>query len=149
MRLRLYLNGDGTCRGTHVSLFLVLLRGIADEILKFPFSYKISFCLFDQTSARNHIIDSFNPDIQSVSFQKPSMAMNIASGIPKFAPVSVVKEHSPYMMNDTIFLKVMIHFEPQSRSIIRYAFNLNPGLPANIRRALVDKEIKRTQTDHE
>lgn len=41
MCLRLYLNGDGTGRGTHLSLFFVVMRGKCDALLKWPFSQKV------------------------------------------------------------------------------------------------------------
>ena len=50
MRIRAYLNGDGNARSTHMSLFFVLMRGEHDAILKFPFTYKVTFCLYDQTT---------------------------------------------------------------------------------------------------
>ncbi|CAF4169205.1 unnamed protein product [Rotaria sp. Silwood2] len=84
MRARLYLNGDGNARRTHMSLFFVLMRSSNDPILIFPFNYKVIFCLYDQTPQQRHIIDSFRPDIKSNSFQRPRSNMNIASGIPKF-----------------------------------------------------------------
>ncbi|CAF3836277.1 unnamed protein product, partial [Adineta steineri] len=84
MRARLYLHGDGNARKTHMSLFFVLMLGPYDAILKFPFNYKVIFCLYDQTPQQRHIIDSFRPDIKSNSFQRPRSEMNIASGIPKF-----------------------------------------------------------------
>ena len=76
IRIRLYLNGDGNARQTHMSLFLVLMRGRNDLILKFPFSYKVIFCLYDQSSAQRHIIDSFRPDTKSNSFQRARSEMN-------------------------------------------------------------------------
>ncbi|CAF3949334.1 unnamed protein product, partial [Rotaria sordida] len=84
MRVRLYLNGDGNARHTHMLLFFVLMRGEYDAILKFPFNYKVTFCLYDQTLDQRHIIDSFRPDTKSNSFQRPRFEMNIASDIPKF-----------------------------------------------------------------
>lgn len=42
MCLRLYFNGDGTGRGTHLSLFFVVMRGKCDALLKWPFSQKVS-----------------------------------------------------------------------------------------------------------
>ncbi|KAJ1077915.1 hypothetical protein K5549_011242 [Capra hircus] len=40
MCLRAYLNGDGTGRGTHLSLFFVLMRGPHDALLRWPFNQK-------------------------------------------------------------------------------------------------------------
>ncbi|XP_053551760.1 TNF receptor-associated factor 2 isoform X2 [Bombina bombina] len=41
MCLRVYLNGDGTGRGTHISLFFVVMRGPSDALLRWPFNQKI------------------------------------------------------------------------------------------------------------
>lgn len=41
MCLRIYLNGDGTGRGTHLSLFFVVMRGHSDALLKWPFNQKV------------------------------------------------------------------------------------------------------------
>lgn len=42
MCLRLYLNGDGSGRGTHLSLFFVVMKGKYDALLKWPFSQKVN-----------------------------------------------------------------------------------------------------------
>ena len=41
MCTRLYLNGDGMGKGTHVSLFFVVMRGAYDALLKWPFRQKV------------------------------------------------------------------------------------------------------------
>lgn len=41
MCLRAYLNGDGTGRGTHLSLFFVLMKGPHDALLHWPFNQKV------------------------------------------------------------------------------------------------------------
>lgn len=41
MCLRIYLNGDGTGRGSHLSLFFVVMRGHSDALLKWPFNQKV------------------------------------------------------------------------------------------------------------
>lgn len=41
MCLRIYLNGDGTGRGSHLSLFFVVMRGLSDALLKWPFNQKV------------------------------------------------------------------------------------------------------------
>ena len=45
MCARLYLNGDGMGKGTHVSLFFVVMRGTYDALLKWPFRQKVSCSL--------------------------------------------------------------------------------------------------------
>ncbi|CAF4972647.1 unnamed protein product [Rotaria sp. Silwood1] len=148
MRLRLYLNGDGNARRTHISLFFVLMRSRNDPILKFPFNYKVTFCLYDQTPQQRHIIDSFRPDIRSSSFQRPRSDMNIASGIPKFFPLTLIQqEGNPYVRNDTIFIKVMIDFDNLPKTLLPFALSLNPGLPTHVQQHIIKQELdRRTST---
>ncbi|NWH25080.1 TRAF2 factor, partial [Grus americana] len=106
--LRVYLNGDGTGKGTHVSLFFVVMKGDYDALLPWPFRHKVTFMLLDQNN-REHIIDAFRPDLTSASFQRPVNDMNVASGCPMFLPLS--KLQSPkyaYVKEDTLFLKCII-----------------------------------------
>ncbi|KAM9306873.1 TNF receptor-associated factor 2 isoform 1-T2 [Pholidichthys leucotaenia] len=107
MCLRLYLNGDGTGRGTHLSLFFVVMRGKFDALLKWPFSQKVTLMLLDQNN-REHIIDAFRPDVTSTSFQRPISEMNIASGCPLFCPLAKLAGKSPYLRDDTIFIKAIV-----------------------------------------
>ena len=141
---RVYLYGDGNARRTHMSLFFVLMRGSHDSILPFPFGYKVTFCLFDQTAQRRHIVDSFRPDVKSNSFQRPSSNMNIASGIPKFVLISTIEEpNNPYIRDDTMFIKIMVDFENMPKGILPFTLSLDPGLPTHAQRQLIQKEIER------
>jgi hypothetical protein len=154
--VRLYLNGDGTARGSYLSIFLVILRGQYDTLLKWPFSYRVSFCLCDQrtiietngTAQPKHIIESFRPDTNSISFQQPRSSMNIASGIPKF--YSLEKFNQPpetnlYVLNDTIFIKTLIDFAGVPKTILPFIFNLNIALPIHVQQKLIQEEIQRRQ----
>ncbi|XP_069097528.1 TNF receptor-associated factor 2 isoform X3 [Pleurodeles waltl] len=107
MCLRIYLNGDGTGRGTHLSLFFVVMKGQSDALLRWPFNQKVTLMLLDQNN-REHIIDAFRPDITSSSFQRPVSDMNIASGCPLFCPISKLESKNSYMREDTIFIKVIV-----------------------------------------
>lgn len=53
MCLRIYLNGDGTGRGTHLSLFFVVMRGHSDALLKWPFNQKVTLILIKNTLQYN------------------------------------------------------------------------------------------------
>ncbi|NXF05858.1 TRAF2 factor, partial [Smithornis capensis] len=106
--LRVYLNGDGTGKGTHMSLFFVVMKGDYDALLPWPFRHKVTFMLLDQNN-REHVIDAFRPDLTSASFQRPVSDMNVASGCPTFLPLA--KLQSPkhaYVREDTLFLKCII-----------------------------------------
>jgi hypothetical protein len=148
MRARLYLDGDGNARRTHMSLFFLLMGSEYDAILKFPFNYKVIFCLYDQTGSQKHIIESFRPDIRSNSFQRPRSDMNIASGIPKFFLLEMIQqEGNPYVRDDTMFIKVMVDFGDMPKTLLPYALSLNPGLPMHVQQEKINEEMRRKKEE--
>ncbi|XP_067830081.1 TNF receptor-associated factor 2-like isoform X1 [Heptranchias perlo] len=105
---RIYPNGDGNGKGSHISLFLAIMKGEYDEVLPWPFKQKVTFMLLDQANQK-HIKESFSPDVLSGSFQKPRSHMNIASGCPTFVRHDLfLKPLSHYLKNDTIYIKVVV-----------------------------------------
>ena len=104
--LKLYILGDGIGKNTHMSLFFVIMKGDFDNILKWPFTSKVTFKLINQTGNRD-IIDTFQPDPMSSSFQKPKSDMNIASGCPRFASNTELK-NGGFIADDTVFIKCSI-----------------------------------------
>uniref|UniRef100_A0A670HMN8 MATH domain-containing protein n=1 Tax=Podarcis muralis TaxID=64176 RepID=A0A670HMN8_PODMU len=107
MCLRLYLNGDGSGRNTHLSLFFVLMKGPNDALLKWPFNQKVTLMLLDQDH-REHVIDAFRPDMTSSSFLRPIGALNVASGCPLFCPLSKMAARDSYIRDDTLFIKAIV-----------------------------------------
>jgi len=119
------------------------MRGLYDSLLDFPFKFKVIFCLYDQSGAGKHLIDSFRPDTRSSSFQQPRSDMNIASGIPRFIPLSTIQHpNSPYLKNDTMFLKVMIDFEDLPKAVLPFVMGLNPGIPVGVRQSLIQAKLQ-------
>ncbi|CAH1790942.1 unnamed protein product [Owenia fusiformis] len=102
---RVYLNGDGIGKGTHVSIFFVLMKGEYDSLLEFPFRQKITLQMMDQSSDRRHLQDAFRPDPTSSSFKLPVKDMNIASGCPLFVRQETL-EQGGYLKDDCIIIKV-------------------------------------------
>ena len=93
MCIRAYLNGDGSGEGTHLSIFFVLMKGEYDPLLQWPFDHKVSLVLVDQDQ-KKHLVQTFKPNLQSNSFQRPKSDMNVASGCPEFAKLSVLDDPS-------------------------------------------------------
>ena len=106
MCIRAYLNGDGTGEGTHLSIFFVLMRGEYDPLLEWPFEHKVSLILVDQDQ-KKHLVQTFKPNIQSSSFQRPKSDMNVASGCPEFAKLSVLDNPS-YVKDDVMYIKAVV-----------------------------------------
>uniref|UniRef100_A0A8C9TQV6 TNF receptor-associated factor n=1 Tax=Scleropages formosus TaxID=113540 RepID=A0A8C9TQV6_SCLFO len=106
--MRLYLNGDGVGKGTHISLFFVVMKGEYDALLSWPFRHKVTFFLLDQNQ-KEHVIDAFRPDLSSSSFQRPVTDMNVASGCPLFFPLAKLRStRHAYCKDDTLFIKCVV-----------------------------------------
>ncbi|PVD26246.1 hypothetical protein C0Q70_13916 [Pomacea canaliculata] len=109
MCARVYLNGDGMGKKTHMSIFFVVMRGEYDALLTWPFNLKVTLTLLDQSPRRRHLTDQFVPDPTSSSFQRPSGEMNVASGCPLFVSQSLVENpDNGYVMDDTIFIRISV-----------------------------------------
>ena len=101
-RLRLFLNGAGRGKGTHVSVFLQLCRTDFDEILSFPFKGVFTVTLYDQNPKRKkeHFSVKFKSN-DSNCFAKPTAPYNPENGIAKFVSHDHLEKHqklvfSPY-----------------------------------------------------
>ena len=107
MCVRVYLNGDGAGKGTHISVFFVLMRSEHDNLLTWPFKQSVKFTLINQADPEASISETFVPDLQSPSFQKPENDMNIASGFPRFAKQSFLNDTN-FCQDDAIFIKAQV-----------------------------------------
>uniref|UniRef100_A0A8C4NP17 TNF receptor-associated factor n=1 Tax=Eptatretus burgeri TaxID=7764 RepID=A0A8C4NP17_EPTBU len=106
--LRIYLNGDGAGRGTHISLFFVIMKGEHDALIRWPFRQKVTLMLMDQNN-REHVIDAFRPDQTSSSFQRPVNELNVASGCPLFCSLATLDaSRNSYVRDDTLFIKCIV-----------------------------------------
>lgn len=102
----LYPNGDGNGKGTHMSMFLVIMRGEYDALLPWPFIQKVYFRLLDQDRIRD-VFEAFRPDPNCVSFKRPTSDMNVASGCPTFVSHSELRQGG-FVRDDTMFIKVTV-----------------------------------------
>ena len=106
--IRAYLNGDGSGRGTHISVFFVLMRSEQDNLLRWPFARPVTFTLINQDAhPSKSISETFLPDARSPSFQQPHSEMNVASGFPRFASQSVLNNES-FTKGNAIFIKCQV-----------------------------------------
>jgi len=103
---RMYPNGDGIGKGTHMSMFFVVMRGEYDALLPWPFVQKVQFRLIDQDRIRD-TYDAFRPEPHSSSFKRPTSDMNIASGCPTFISQTELRQGG-FIRNDTMFVKVTV-----------------------------------------
>ena len=106
--LRMYPNGDGIGKGTHLSLFFLLMKGEYDNTMEWPFTHKVTFKLQNQCGGR-HIVDTFIPDPSSSSFCKPisDINSNPSFGCPRFVSHTEL-ERGGFIVDDTIFIECTI-----------------------------------------
>ena len=112
MCLRLYPYGDGSGKGTHLSLFIVIMRGEYDDILEWPYRHKVTFQLLNLKGGKD-IIDAFRADPESSSFKKPVSDMNVATGCPRFAQLDTLQNQG-FVANDTVYIRAKV--EPYNGS---------------------------------
>ena len=110
MCLRLYPQGDGMGKNTHLSLFFVVMKSEYDSLLQWPFINKVTLTLINQTGGPD-VTDTFKPDPKSSSFQRPKTEMNVASGCPRFVPLDDLHRNG-FIKEDTIFIKVKVEQLP-------------------------------------
>jgi len=106
MCAKIYLNGDNKGKGTHVSLFFVVMKGEYDAWLEWPFPCKFILKLLAH-DGNAHIAVGFCPVPNSSSFRRPSTEMNIASGLSSFVSLQKLMK-GPYIKNDCIFVQVIV-----------------------------------------
>ena len=105
---RIYLNGDGIGKNTHVSLYFVIMRGEYDSTLSWPFQRNVTLMILDQNTGDCNLEKSFKAEnVCTSSYEKPRHDMNIATGCPQFAEKSVLKSPT-YVKNDTLFVKITV-----------------------------------------
>ena len=107
MCIRTYLNGDGIGKGTHISVFFIIMRSEHDNLLPWPFKQSVRFTLMNQKNPGASISEAFVPDVKSSSFQKPQSDMNVASGFPKFSRQSVLQDEQ-FIMGNMIYIKCQV-----------------------------------------
>ena len=111
LQASLFLGGNGGGEGTHLSVYIKVLPGEFDNILRWPFKHTVSFTLLDQNPDRHsavNIIESFIPDAGWANFARASRVADpdqLGFGFPKFVPHGMLKMRN-YLRDDTLFIKI-------------------------------------------
>ena len=104
---RLYLHGDGMGKGSHVTLFFVVMKSEYDALLTWPFCHRVNFRLINHDESRENVKETFLPDRNSSRFQKPTRDMNIAAGCPMFIPIERL-DAGNCIIDDTLFIETTV-----------------------------------------
>ena len=106
MSIRVDANGDGSGKGTHVSVFAQLLEGAYDASLSWPFVGTVTFTLLNQLADDNHHSNMF----EFTTRHNANVGSNW--GYPQFISHSALS-HDPvkntqYLKNDTLYFRVTV-----------------------------------------
>ena len=109
-KLQWYANGNGVGKNTHLSIFLVIIKGEYDAMLTWPFRKKVTFTLVDQqenANDRENIVKSFTSDSNSINFGRPVIEQNLGKGLAKFVSHEELQKRR-YIVDDAIFIQFHI-----------------------------------------
>lgn len=112
LRAEAFLNGLGQGKGTHLSLYVVIMKGDYDAVLPWPFQQRVDFILMDQDDEFNNRQNKtwrLTCDRNSDYFGKPNKAKSLGFGCPKFVSQETLKTRN-YIRDNTVF--IMIEVEP-------------------------------------
>ncbi|XP_073943636.1 TNF receptor associated factor 4 isoform X1 [Choristoneura fumiferana] len=111
LQASLFLNGNGAGEATHMSVYIKILPGEYDALLRWPFAHTVSFTLFDQSASPDracNIVESFVPDPTWKNFQRPSKEPDaLGFGFPRFVSHEMLKKRN-FVKDDVMFLRVKV-----------------------------------------
>ncbi|XP_065214318.1 TNF receptor-associated factor 4 isoform X1 [Planococcus citri] len=108
LQASVFLNGNGAGEGTHISVYIKILPGEYDALLRWPFAHTVSFTLFDQGEKPYNIVESFVPDPSWENFQRPSKEPDsLGFGFPRFVSHETLKKRQ-FVRDDTLFIRVKV-----------------------------------------
>ncbi|CAB4008195.1 TNF receptor-associated factor 4-like [Paramuricea clavata] len=111
LKLKAYLDGRDRGRGTHLSLYIIIMKGDYDALLDWPYNMKVTFYLLDQSERRQHRSHTLSPNLSlpniKVVFNRPIGKENLGIGNPCFVPHELL-DSGGFVQDDTIFIKVAL-----------------------------------------
>ena len=109
LRVAIYPNGFDEGINTHLSVFLVVMKGEYDAILPWPFNEKVKFILIDQWEAhdqrQNFTLEFFEQNLSN--FARPLKEENPGWGWSRFISHGKLNSRR-FIVDDTLFLQVVI-----------------------------------------
>ena len=113
MCLKVYANGSGNGKGTHVSVYTCLVKGENDDNLKWPFRGTITVTLLNQLQSDNHHSTTITYDEGTLQyFSCIKEGRSGARGNRKFIPQNELSHNTEkrtvYLKNDCLYFSVDI-----------------------------------------
>lgn len=108
LKLSVNPNGDGSGKNTHLSAFVIVMRGEYDGMLAWPFHQKVTFTLVDQqdnVEQRENIVMHFRANTKLENFARPVSDENPGRGYARFVSHDKLKSRR-FIVDDTLFIQV-------------------------------------------
>ena len=105
--VRLYLQGDGEGRGTHISIFFVVMKSEFDELLRWPMRKQVIIQLVNLRNEADSVIETFFSNTRLSSFQRPTENMNVAVEYPRLISIEQFLNRG-FVKDNSTFIKVTV-----------------------------------------
>ena len=109
-KLGIYPNGFDSDENTHLTVYLVIMKGEYDATLTWPIDKKLTFTLIDQQEnehVRQNIVMSLTSDPKLSSFARPVKEENSGWGLSNFVSHEELQKRR-YIVDDAIFIQLHI-----------------------------------------
>ena len=104
-------NGQGDGKDTHLSIFIIIMKGEYDASLTWPLTKEVTLTVIDQqedANARESIAQTLSANERSRKhFSRPMEDENSGWGYPTFTSQEELQKRR-YIVDDTIFIQVQI-----------------------------------------
>ena len=107
MLTTLYLDGNGIGRGTHISIFVNLMKSEFDELLQWPVKKRVAFELINLENQGNSVVKTFLTNPKSSSFHRPANSINVTTGFPKFITIEEFL-NGGFIKDNSIFIRTTV-----------------------------------------
>eukprot|EP00794_Sanderia_malayensis_P003024 gene3024-3483_t len=107
---QLFPAGCGENNTHYMSIYFHLMSTEHDDVLRWPFSHKISFTLLDQAEnpdEANNISYTIVPAANAVNYQKPIQRVSEGRGCHRFVSLCDI-ENRNYIKNNNVFIKIKV-----------------------------------------
>lgn len=110
LKVRIYPNGIKSGKNSHLSVYIIVMKGEYDAILSWPFKKKLILSIIDQQedpNERQNVAWRLLPGNHPQCFARPINEDNKTRGFAQF--ICHEKLHSRrYLLDDTLFLQVKV-----------------------------------------
>ena len=107
--VRLYLQGDGEGRETHISIFFVVMKSEYEELLQWPMRKQVIIQLVNLRNEADSVIETFFSNRRSSSFQPLTENMNVAVGYPTLISIEQFL-NSVFSKDNSAFIRVTVKY---------------------------------------